>query len=730
VRLREDVVTQPGERALTEERIRQLDTQQAAPLSPLRFSIEDTGSGVRVTIVNDGPLGPRLNGAVRYDVYWAETVDTTTAAGKLAGFTRATCLSPSIPATNVDRTESTGMFNDPKFAAGWFYLCGVDAAGNRSDPTEPARVVTGAVDNTIPGDVRHFRVSESGVVTDPSTGTVFSELSCICEPPTENIANFGGVQLFLKDYLAIGDTQEGFFQHWDGAGGISFAPLYPIPRRHSTVSVTATNGSANVTAASGLMAVALPGEQFELLGQKIIINAVTDTQITLASNWPRPTITTADYVIVGKPTIYAVSVSKTGTHRGDIENAPSVSVLMDGDLSAPNFPPSMTITAAAVGVRISWTQVESRVVAGYSLYRSSTFDNGMNEVPPQPASTTILINKQPHNPNLAAGGELQFDDTNFTPYELETNAEFYWYVTTTNIRGDESDANYLNDNCRTAGGYEIDPTVPGSSYGKNLLYNGGFSGTAGNQVLASDTTQDAFIATDASNLPGVAYGMATAQANGTGRFQGYTRWEAVDGGTGASGTVRFQNGDEIHIPAPGVGNVWYIVEEIGAWDHATQQHRKIEKGGVYTMSVHVNHNGSAVDGAIFVDLEQYDNNTFRGKALRRFRDTNSDIVTDSSGLEIDSAGVTATLARYQASFQMDASLGTTRQLRVSIAWSEGTTGTLVVRRVMLNQGEKAAAWSNDMGDTTISIPAPTNPVPPVGDGLTRRDGDARVYGYQ
>jgi hypothetical protein len=686
--------------------------------------VQDTGSGVRVTIVNDGPLGGRLNGATRYDVYWSEEVDTTTAAGKAAGFARAVCLAPSIPATNVDHTQSSGLYTDPKYAAGYFYACGVDTAGKRSEPSEPAQVITGPIDNTIPGDVRHLQISESGAV---SNGTVFSELSVTCEVPAENVANFGGVQLYLKDYLSLGDTQEGFFQKWNGSGGINFAPLYPIPRRRSSVSVTATNGSANVTAASGLLSVARAGEQFELLGQKILINTVTDTQITLASNWLLSTISTSDYVIIGKPTIYAVSVSKAGTRRADVENAPSIAVLMDGEISVPNSPATLNTGKAGVAVRIEWPQVAGSTIKEYSVYRSGTpEDLAMQNTPPRPAAGTTLLTTVAHNPNLPSGTTLQHDDSNFTPYELEANVEFWWYVTTRNIRGDESDAIAAIDACRTAGGNEIDPVVPGTSYGKNLLFNAGLGGTAGNPVLASDTSQDAFNGTDATNLPGVPYGVATAQANGTGRFQGYTRWEATDAGTGSSGTVTFENGDEIHIPGPGAGNVWYILSEIGAWDHATAQHRKIEKGGVYTLSVYVSHAGVAPDGNLSCYLEHYDNNTFRSQALRRYRDTNSTIQTSSTGLDISGSDIIATPLRYQASFQMDAAAGTVRQIRVNFARFDGTTGVIVLRKVMLNKAEVAGQWTVDMGDPSVSLPIPANPITPPDDWRTERIGDARV----
>lgn len=705
------------------------------PRPPLRFVVEDTGSGVRVTVVNDGPLGGRLNGAVRYDVYWAETVDTSTAAGKAAGFARAVCLAPPLPATNVDHTQSSGLFDDPKYASGYFYVCGVDQHGQRSEPSEPARITTGPIDYTIPGDVGHLQVSESGV---PANGTVFSELSITADPPDTNIQNFGGVQLYLKDFAALGDVQEGYFHKWNGSGGINFAVLYPIPRRKGTFNITVTNGSPNVTAASGLLAFAQTGDNLELLGRRAEVSTVTDTQITLTANWSGPTDTTSDWSIIAKVTVFAVSISKAGTRRADTQNAPSVAVLMDGELSAPNAPSGVSATPLGNFVRVSWDQVAGRTIAAYNVYRSdgTGTDSGMSSVPPLPTSgTTVLLDRVPQNPNLLGGSTyatIQFDDSNFTAHEIDTNASFRYYVTTTNIRGDESAASSDTATCRPAGAYEIDPTIPTRNAGKNFLWNGNFRGTEDNQVLANDTSQDVFIFTDASNLPGRPYGAASGQADGSGKYRGYTRWESSDGGGGAAGTVVFKRDDSVLIPAPGATKVWYVYQEIGAWgESAGAEFRKIQNGEVLTLSVHVTHNGTAPVGGIFYFyLDQYDDNTFLDRSLRRYRDSLGVLTTDQSGLVIDPAIITLAPIRLQAAFQIDSALSSTEQIRVNFAWEGGTAGDIVIQRAMFHPGEHAAQWTDDMGDTTITVPGTGAAPPPVGDEISDRTGDARRIAYE
>lgn len=713
----------------TDGRIRDI-RDKIPPRPPLQAVAENTGNGVRITVVNDGPLGGRLNGAVRYDACWTDDVDTTTAAGKAAGFARTVTLAPSIPATNIDHTQSSALFADPKYATGFFYVCGVDTDGNRSEPTEPIRVTTGPTDATIPGDVQHLQISESGINVG---GIIFSELSVTCDPPPDS-SNLGGVQLYLKDYTAIGDTQEGYFHHWFGSGGINFAVPYPIPRRRSTaVDLSAFNGLNTFAAASGLLALAKVGELLEMMGERLTISDVTDVQITTTTNWSRPDVTTSDFAIIGKPTIYVVSVSKAGTRRADIENAPHKDVLMDGDMSTPNAPANVYITNTGVDVVVEWDQVAGNTIDGYNVYRSdgSSVDSGMANSPPTPAAGTVLLDKVKQNQNVPEGStyaRLQFHDSKFTPYDLESNAAFVWYVSTTNTRGDESGCNASAGNCRQSVTNEIDPTQTGRNAGKNYVYNGCVTGTAGNQVLANELTQDAFIATDASNLPGRPYGSASGQANGLGRFRGYTRWESNDGGSGAAGICTFENGDEIHIPAPGNGKFHYVFEEIGAWQELSgNAFLKLGKGEVYTFSAYFNHTGVQTNGILRLYVEQYANNVFGAQSKRRYRDTNSNIVTSSTALEIAGSEISATSTRYQAAFQLDSAVNPTRQVRLNFQWDSGTTGVMAIRRVMFNSGEAAAQWTADMGDTSISLPVPTTPIDPEGDSRTVRVGDARRF---
>lgn len=714
---------------LTEERIREIAPgQRPLPRPPLRFSVVDTGSGSRVTVVNDGPLGGRLNGATSFCVHWCEECDTSTAAGKAAGFKRTVLLAPAIPATGIDHTESSALYADPKYAAGYFFLTGVDAEGRHSEPTEPARVITGPIDTTIPGPVRHFQVSESGKV---SNGTVFSELSITALPPDGDTSNFGWLQLYLKDYIGLGTVQEAYSHRWLGSGGINFTVLYPIPRRTSTNAATATNASANVSG-TGFLAIAQAGDQFELLGFKSVITAVTDTQLTLTDAWPKANVTTADFVIVASVTVYGVAVSKAGTRAELSATTPSETVLMDGEISVPNAPAVVTATPVATGVRIAWDQVAGSTIKGYNVYRSDglTADTGMANSPPEPSVGTVLIGTAEQNANLPAGSTyvgMQWDDTKFTAYELETNAVFTWYVTTLNIRGDESEAEDVSDSCRAVLPNELDPTLPTLSDPKNYIYNSFVYGTPANQVLANDTSQDTYTgAVAGTDEPGKPFGSASGQADGIGRFRGYTRLESNDGGTGATGTVTFVNNNEIFFPAPGAGNAHYCYGEIGAWDHATAVFRKIEKGAVYVLSCYARNTGVTCDGTFSVLIEQYNDGTFVGECLLRTRDSSGVLTAVAGAFELDASLLVNDYVRHYGVFQMDSSLANSKQLRYTFAWIGGTVGEIRVEKIALQRAEYPPPWTQDMGDPTVSIPNPTFPTEPIGDRRRERSGDIYI----
>lgn len=682
---------QSGAAPIFEERI--IDHLGRLPPArpPLNFVVEDTGSGVRCTVVNDGPLGGRLNGAVRYDVYWAETVDISTAIGKAAGFARAVCLAPSIPATGVDHTQSSGTFDDPKYAAGYFYCCGVDSYGRRSKPTEPAQVLSGAADYTIPGDVAHLLISESGEVVN---GTVYSTLAVVCSPPADT-SNLGGVQLYLKDYLAIGDIQSGYFHRWLGHGRIGFKVQYPVPRRRSSIAVTLTNASANVTAASGLLAVAQVGDLFEFRGVRVAIDAVTDTAITLNSAWTKESVATTDYAIIATVRVFCVSVSKAGTRRVDIEDAPFVDVLMDGVLSAPVAPSIDAITSGNM-IRLELSPPPGTDITEFNIYRGTGT---------AVAFADCVRKKTIKADPLNAGSLLMWEDTEFTHYEREQAQIFSYYATSVNTRGQESSPSTRDEAAAAldAPG-DNSPTNPGRDNQRNLLWNAmcyqGSSGTAA-VIDVADTDQD-------------------AKMGGASPPPGFFRWDRE--GDGISFAC-FENLTEILLPWNGAGTYEAAIQKHDAWDSTTGH---IPKGALVTVQFKARTSGGAPDGAVRVDIGQYDDaDALSGYAFVRTRLSNDTIDETATIYDIDPAEFEPDHRMYVAVFRLRGDLETA-YIITRIYYQNGTGPANVnICEPMLSLGDGLCKWTAEIVDPDVYYGAPTPGTPDPPPGFDPDDGSGR-----
>lgn len=714
-----------------EDKARLPRQRQLMVLPPLNFYVERFGLGVRAVIADRDHENTETSGtsAVEYQVHWAATVDATTDSGAAAGFARAILLAPAIPAPGRVGAPATAIYTDPKYVEGYFYCTGVAADGTRSEPTRPVRIGDGDT-GTIPGDVKHFRCSESG--EENGQGTL-SKISYAFECPdsVENVARF---QFYYRNYPALNQVHEGeSVQRTSGPGGSQTGDIrLPVARRIGVGTINISGTTVNGVGTNFYAQTATAGGDYlEVLGSRVQIDSVTsETELELTAAWSGPgVVSVGSWQIIGSVTIYCVSVGFDGSRRSDYENAPAAVVVLDGELSPPLAPGVVSATPVATGVRIAWTQVAGTQLRGYNVYRSEglTPDAGMATQPPVPSSGTKQINPPSgQNPSLPAGGSfalMQFDDTNFTTYELETNAVFTWYVTTTNVRGDESSAISVFGTCRAVLPNEIDPTLPSLVDPKNYIYNSFINGTPGNQVLANDTSQDVHTGSDASNLPGRPYQSASGQADGTGRFRGYTRLESNDGFTGAAGIVTFEDGNEINIPAPGAGKAHYVYGEIGAWDHPADLFRKIEKGGTYVLSMFLNHTGIVLDGTFGVFVQQMDNGSSVADCIHRARDSSGSIVDVGDTFNLDASLITSVSRRWWAVFQTDASAANSKQLHYNFFWENGTIGNLRIKMIAWQRGEILPPWTADMGDTTVSIPNPTNPVQPIGDDRRERFGD-------
>lgn len=706
----------PTERRFREER-------RSLIFPPLDMLIQREGNAIRLAAIDRGRYissGP-VSAATKYAFYWAEDADTSTRDKLDAAFRLAT-LVDQVPRTYVEREAIYGtLLTDPKYSSGFFFCVGMNDEGDKSTYIISSRQQNVILNSAIPGPVTDLQVSESG---EPANETTLSVLAFTYVSPTINGDSFVGIQPMIRDYPAIGDLTQYTPLLYSGppnqgaGGGLLRIP----PARRTGNGTISIAGTAVTGVGSTFTQIAKADDQLEVFGvRRRILSVNNDTSITLTAAWPAtPAVAAvAQYVIVGKCRVYALSLSESLEHSYDETQWPYVDVDIDGDLSAPNAPASLILTPFGNGIRGQFVQVAGTGIKQYVVYRSTGTTNDIT-------TAEEIIPPIKHDPTTPNGGTvLQFEDTKFTVYEREQGQDFRYYIRTVNVR-DEPSSGYATAtaSCRLDSG--ADGSDPPFKIGlKNVVYNGFFSGTNGNTILANDTSQDATF--DVSlGTPGRPYGSASGQANGAGKFKGYTRWESNDAGSGAAGNVTFQDG-EAWFAAPGAGKVHYLYQEIEAWDTAKgADFVKLEKDSVccYGISIARDPGSPQPNGTFTIYLELYNNNVLVGEALLRSRNATTDILEWTSGhKDISGSDLLSTWTLHFGVFNLDSTVGTVKQLRVNLAWFHGTQGIIRVSRVMVNHGEEVGAPTPDMGDTTVSYPVPGFPPGQLGDGEGKRTGE-------
>lgn len=708
------------------------------PRGPKSFRIEKAGLGIRV-IITDWPhdtIDVAGTSTYQFLVYWAQTVDQTTQAGNDAGFARSTLLAPSIPVAGRRRaagggsgTEFVGFFSDPKYQQGYFWCVGVDIDGIQGDHGNPIKVI-GGVGGTLPSDVEHFQASESG---EQHGLTTLSVVSYSFRIP------FGGgeldsVQFMFRNYPNLNEFSEGESRRVTvGKGSTQTGKLrFPIGRRigSGTISIVGT-AVTGVGTEFLTLAASAGGDQIEVFGvQARIASVASNLGMTLQSGWTGPAvIAVADWQTIASVTIYAISEGLNGARRDDPENGPSVTLDLDGLLSAP-IAPALTATALGNAIRLAIDPPEGTELARALLYKATGGGVSFDKATCQMIHSFEIDNSNP-------SPFFQWDDTDFTTYQREQGQVFSYYASAVNVRDQESAPSVRAEAaCRLDSGK--DGSDPGGKIGlKNLLYNGFFGGTAANVVAANDTSQDANFGgvVAGTHVPGRPYGTIAGhggQAYGIGDYRGYTRWESNDGGGGAAGTVTHQNGDEAWITPPGNTKQWYVYQEVEAWNSNAAAppapYIKMKKDGTCCWAVKLAKDVASAqpDGTIGIYIDLYDNNTFRGEAPRRYRDSATDALLYASGpsahINVSGADLLSTWQLFFGVFKLDSSLGTIRQCRFNVTWANGTQGKVRIKEAMVNDGEERGIFTGDMGDIRVSWPTPGDPAGPIGDGDGRRTG--------
>lgn len=692
--------------------------RMAVPVQPPKdFRVERAGSSLRLVAIDRGRFisaQGQDSGADRYLFFWAESVNDATKDGIDAGFARATKIGDVLRAFIEDK-ELTFELGDGKFQTGYFYAVGSNPLGDISEYIFSGKQTSEIVDDTIPSNVTDLSFSESG---ETHNGVVVSAVAFQYDAPVE--PSFAGVLFVLEDYPNIGEVTEYYTDTFIGPPrGRSTGKFTALPcRRVGAGLVSLTNGNTAVTGAgTAFTKIFKTGDLIEVLGVQGTVTVNSDTSMTLAANWTGPTVAAfADWLAIGKVTVYAVPLSKAGTHR-PYTAALSSRFLFDAELSAP-LAPSLSLVELAGGIRVYATPPAGTQIDSIVLYKGKGSGLAFSATSQIYTWTQDKINASPF---------LEYPDLDFTIYDKEQATKFSYYAVAVNVRGAQSaPSTRVEYQARLQSSQDTDPTLVGRVGLKQLLYNAMFAGAAGN-VVDTDTVQDSALNTDASNLPGRPYG-GSGQLDGTGRFRGYSRWHSTKT-AGAPTLAQFQNNAEVKLPAPTAGNVVYLFQEIGSWDDGRTAFMKVKKNAVMAFSVFAKYSGSQPTGGLHVLLEQYNNNAFTAWAPRRYRDSSSNLqLVDVAGgstneLVIPGSSLTTSWQRWYAIFVLYASLGTTKQLRCTFSHNDSVAGgDIILCQPEVNEGEELGFWTADMGDTTVSYPGTNSPPQTIGDGDGRRDG--------
>lgn len=687
-----------------ESRVRR---RSRAALQPISFTAKRDDGGVLFRIVDRDPI-IEGQGAVRYDILWAADVNLSTAETIAAGFARAVQVL-SIPAPGKANAEAARHLFGERYLIGYYFCVGYDSTNTPGEPTPPIAMGDTSTGGGYPDDVSHFSISESGEVHN---GVPYSVISFIYQAP--NDSRFAGVKFFVKDYPVINEIyQTHFHRHVGQLGGTGQDKFkWEVGRRKGTgrlLQIATVNIIGSGAPATKFRSEMNAGDYIEARGHTQEIGTVyttTDFLALLSANWTGPNVVDLDdWWIIPLVTIYAVSVGKDGSHREDVTNAPSVTVLLDGLLSAP-VAPVLTGNYDANGVstlgeinRLEWDQLAGTEIKAYHLYR------GLGAAAAFVDCTHI--GTRMHDANNLAGGHHSFDDKDFTITQKEQNQVFSYYLVAENWREQRSSpSSRVEVACRLNNAGSGDPTIPSRSGVKTLLYNGAFAGTVGNNVDDLDVSQDTFNA-DVARIGA-----------------GWNRWESGVSGGAVTRPKHIAN-DQVIFAPPGAGGSARLWQGVKAWEAAADP--IIKEGAVLTFQALIKHDGTLPDGTFTMYLESLDAVQAHNEYCpRRYRDPADDALkwTAATSAAILTVPVASLLSTWQLFFAVFLPSTTAAldiaELRVNWGWDDGTVGNIYVTQPMLSYGEELANWSGEMVERLMRHPRSGDPVGPIGDGPGHR----------
>lgn len=214
-------------------------------------------------------------------------------------------------------------------------------------------------------------------------------------------------------------------------------------------------------------------------------------------------------------TVYLVPKNNFGVSPADWTTAPSTTVVLDGNASAPNAPTGLAATSSNTGIALSWNNNAELNLSGYKLYRNTVNTFG---------SATVIANIGV----TLSGGPSFFDNTG------SYVAIYYYWVTAVNTANQESPNSSVVS--AISGGNAVTGVVVQGNFGAatttttiTLYYDGTNSSNQFTLRLPGGATKS--VPTGSTAITGLI-------ANNTYKFYGYydVLTDAVAFVTGGSGS--------------------------------------------------------------------------------------------------------------------------------------------------------------------------------------------------
>ncbi len=333
----------------------------------------------------------------------------------------------------------------------------------------------------VPLDVTEVQASFTPILKG---NTTVLQVTCSARPP--NDPSFGGYQIYIQNYLN-GDPgfysyqEYNYFQNTAGSTNLltgQFTILPDVPPIYSVGTCAVVNGSATVTAASGLtwqagwastrrITVLDEGNPPVYTDDSISSVTTTTLPMTLATTSTHTWTSSgaARYAIYQPSTLGStvaphpvkmlfVAISKTGTRRPDIQNSPYIIFPFgfSSSLSLPLNPVNLTASLQGVTVTLQWQQISTGAtnadptIDHFNVYRARESLYGAATLAFTGRGATPYATVKQDN-NNASGGIYTFVDRNFgndatnvSTYDFNpaTPGQYTYYVTAVNVEGNEN----------------------------------------------------------------------------------------------------------------------------------------------------------------------------------------------------------------------------------------------------------------------------------------------------